>query len=91
VNKSEDKSEQKYKSPPVLARQWGVDAKKVLGLIAAGELVAVNLAARVDGRPRWRISDEEVTAFLKRRQSRPAAPAPRPRRRRKISEVKEFF
>jgi hypothetical protein len=78
-------------TPPDLARQWGVDASKILHLIAAGELVAVNLAARVDGRPRWRISDEEAAAFLQRRQSRPAPPAPRPRRRRKPSEVREYF
>lgn len=50
--------------------------------IRSGELVAVNLAHRNGGRPRYKIDPEELQAFLLRRQViPPAKPIRRPRRR----------
>ena len=79
----------RWPTPPAVAAELGVDPEKVGGWILAGELIAVNVAARIGGRPRWRIDPAELEAFLKRRQS-PAPRAPRPRRRQ-TAEVIEFF
>ena len=75
-------------TPPVVARQLGVDAHKVLRWIASGELRAVNVG---DGtRPRWRIMADDLRAFLDRRAAQPAAK--QARRRRKVDPaVIEFF
>ena len=69
-----------YRTPPQISNDLSVGHDKVLGWIHSGELQAVNLAARRDGRPRWRISDEDLEDFLARRA---ASPAPKRRRRRK--------
>lgn len=77
-------------TPPDVARHLGVDADKVRGWISRGELVAVNVATTLGGRPRWRIRTEDLEAFLLRRQSQ--SPAVRPSRRRaKKSQLIEFF
>jgi Helix-turn-helix domain len=77
-------------SPPQLAELLAVDCKKILAFIATGELVAVNLAQRSNGRPRWRISPEALEQFLARRQSR--TPSPRAARsRKKAANVVEFY
>lgn len=63
----------------------------VLDLIHSGELIAYNVSRKVGGKPQWRISDEEKTAFIERRRSTPAN-AVKPRRRsRKTDDVIEFI
>lgn len=62
-----------YLSPPAIAKRYGIKPVKVLAWIAAGELVAVNVAERSNGRPRWRVSPEALADFERRRSSRPAA------------------
>lgn len=71
----------RYLTPPQLARRWGIDLKKVLRWIRAGELHAVNLAGKIGGQPRWRISPEAVQEFELRRAAQP--PAPKVSRRRR--------
>lgn len=78
-------------TPALLAELWGVDEKKVLRFIATGELVAINLAQRSSGRPRWRISEEAAQAFLDRRQSRVPSPRTTSSRRKKATNVVEFY
>jgi hypothetical protein len=80
-----------WRKTSAISAELGVDGEKVRNWIRSGELVAVDVATVVGGRPRWRISPTELEAFLKRRQSQPAAPSPRPRRRRKPTAVHEFF
>ena len=68
-------------TPPAIAAQLGVDVGKVYSWIATGQLIAVDLAERPDGkRRRVRIDPAELAAFLRRRQIR--QPAPRQRRQR---------
>lgn len=77
-------------TPPQLARQYGVSTDKVLGWIRSGELRAVNVATRPDGRPRWVIDAADLLAFERQRQARPRSPAA-PRRRPKSAGVIEYF
>jgi excisionase family DNA binding protein len=79
-----------YVTAVQVAADLGVNQSKVLGWIHRGELRAINVAARLGGRPRWRISREAVDAFLAARTVQPAAAPPR-RRRRADPEVIQFF
>jgi hypothetical protein len=56
-------------TPPQLAKEWGVDADKILGWIRSGQSIAINMVTTTGGRPRYRISAEEAQAFQKRRSS----------------------
>lgn len=58
-------------TPPRLAKQLGVSCEKVLTWIRNGELRAINVAERLSGRPRWRISPAALEEFCKRRESSP--------------------
>ena len=77
-------------TPPQVAEQLAVDPSKVIVWIKRGELVAVNLASRIDGRARYRISAEALGEFLRRRTATPTARPTRSRRRRETT-VTEFF
>ncbi len=76
-------------SPPELAKQWGIDVVKVLHWIKSGELRAINLATRLDGRPRYAIDVSDLAAFEASRTVQP--PAPRVRRRRVNPNIIAFF
>jgi excisionase family DNA binding protein len=80
----------RYLTPPDVAETLGVNQSKILGWIKRGELAAVNVAAKVGGRPRWRISQPDLEEFLSRRA---AAPAPKAARRHKQKDhaIIEFF
>lgn len=73
----------RYLTPPALARQYGVNSDKVLAWIESGELSAVNVASRVGGRPRWRISAEAIAEFEARRAAKP--PVKRRKRKRQTA------
>ena len=70
-----------------LARRWRVGADKVRTFLRRGELVGVNVAADLSGRPQWRITAESVERFERRRTSVPAPKAPR----RKRTEIIDFY
>jgi len=59
----------KWLTPPQIAREMGIEAAKVTGFIASGELRATNIAQNVgDGhRPRWRIKREWFDQFIESR------------------------
>jgi hypothetical protein len=65
-----------------LCRRWKIGADKVRGFLRRGELVGVNVATNLSGKPQWRITGESVERFEKRRSSAPAARTTPPRRRR---------
>jgi excisionase family DNA binding protein len=80
-------------TPPQVAKQMGVNADKVLNWIRSGELEAFNAAARPDSqRPRYRVTDEALQAFIKRRT---VVQRPKVFRRRKkpptLAEVKAML
>jgi hypothetical protein len=65
-----------------LCRRWKVGADKVRAFLRRGELVGVNVASSLSGKPQWRITPESVERFERRRTSAPPPPAPRRRRRK---------
>ena len=80
----------KWLTPPEVAGVLGIDVEKIHKWIAAGELLAVNLAERQGRRPRWKIDPVELSAFLRRRQSQP--PTPRAVSRKKLPpDVPRYF
>lgn len=74
-----------------VAETHGIRRGKVLAWIARGELAAINVADRADGKPRWRIPEAALETFLAGRAARPATPVRRVRRRRTESAVKQYF
>jgi hypothetical protein len=71
-----------------LCRRWKVGSEKVYGFIRRGELIAVNIAACLAGRPQWRVTVESVRQFERRRSS---APPPKPARRRKQTIAVDYY
>jgi hypothetical protein len=64
-----------------LARRWRIGPDKIRAFIRRGDLVAVNMAICLAGRPQWRVTPQEVERFEARRASTPASKT-MPRRRR---------
>lgn len=81
-------STEKWLSPPKWAKILGIDPDKITALIRTGEIKACNLAVSKVGRPRYRISEAEMRAFLERRSS--SAPPPATRRRSKKASQKYY-
>ena len=77
----------RYLTPPSLAQQYGVKPDKVLAWIARGELRAVNVANRIGGRPRWRISPEAIAEFENRRAAKPEVKRPRRKRQTDVLDI----
>jgi hypothetical protein len=79
-------------TPPALAREWGVGQGKILALIRAGELAAVDLAAPGCRRPRYSVAREAIDDFERRRRVIPTGVQhiTRPVRRRGNDSIKEF-
>jgi hypothetical protein len=73
---------------PDVARRYRVGEDKVRALIARGELIAVNAASALCGRPRWVVLPDALAAFERRRSS---APPPRPARRSRKRYVVDYY
>jgi hypothetical protein len=71
-----------------LCRRWRVGEGKIYGFLSRGELVGVNMATNLSGKPQWRIPAEEVARFEARRTS---APTPKPVGRRRQPAVIDFY
>ena len=77
-------------TPPAIAKQLGVSPEKVVTFIRNGELAAVDVSLRPGvGRPRFRVNQDYLDDFLRRREV-VAAPKAK-RRRRRDPEVTEYF
>jgi hypothetical protein len=71
-----------------VARRYRVGEDKVRAWIRRGELVGVNVAANLSGKPQWRITPESVERFERRRSSEPP---PKPPRRRRQTNVIDYY
>lgn len=74
-------------SPAEVAEKLGVTRDKVMRWIRSGELVAVNLATSMLTRPRFRVQQCELDAFLNRRKVQVATPTPRRPRKVNTGEI----
>jgi excisionase family DNA binding protein len=73
-------------TPPQAAELLAVDPSKVIGWIKSGALAAIDVSN--GRRPRYRISQEAIEDFLRRRSTKPA---PKPIQRQKRQQaIKEF-
>ena len=86
-----DQHHEQKLTPPEVARLFRVDVHKVLTWIRNGELRAVNVAARLGGRPRYRIDREDLAAFERRRQVQPPPPVIRRPRRKPDPDYIRFY
>ena len=80
-----------YLSVPAIAERLGVDQHRVLNWVHSGQLSAVNIG---DGhkRPRFRIAEVDLAAFLAGRSAGPQLKINRVRRRPlSASGIVEFF
>jgi excisionase family DNA binding protein len=80
----------RYFTPRQLAELLQTSADRVVDMIHAGAIVAVNIGAPGCRRATWRISDEAIEQFLAARSLRPVA-AKQPRRRRKTAHVSNYY
>jgi excisionase family DNA binding protein len=78
--------EQRYLTPPEIAERLGVKHDVVLAWVHAAELRAGNVVARRGKRPRWRIAESDLEAFLAAR-SAPASPRPARRAPRRLKDL----
>lgn len=58
--------------------------------IRNGSLQAIDISRTPGGKPRWRITQEALDAFMERRASHPTPPTPK-RRKRRDDAVIEFY
>ena len=73
-----------------LCERYGVGEHTVLGWIRSGELRALNCGRRPGARkPRWRVTPEALASFELLRTHNP--PPPRTKRRKRQSEILEFY
>ena len=82
---------QRKLTPPQVARRYGISTDKVLAWIHSGELRAINVAAKMGGRPRYRIDVADLLVFEQKRAAVPTTPSKGPRRRKPPTDVIEFF
>ncbi len=73
-----------------VAKKLQVADRAVLGWIRRGEISAVDVSRFRGEKPRWRISEEALQAFLRDRQIHPAVRRQRKRRNERTNVV-EFF
>jgi len=66
----ETMQDDRFLTPPAIAKILGVAADKVGALIASGELKAVNLSLG-SARPRWKVAPADLQAFLDGRSNQP--------------------
>ncbi len=76
-------------TPPEVARRYGIKADRVIAMIRAGVIRAIDVASPGSRRPRFRIHEADLVAFEHRREVRPLSQPNR--RRQKNRDVIEFF
>lgn len=76
---------------PEVAKLLRVSPEKIRGFILRGELLAANVAERLGGRPRWRISPADLDAFLAARSAAPPSTRIPRQRSRSRPDVIKFF
>ena len=71
-----------------VARRYRVGEDKVRTWIRRGELLAINTATELCGKPRWVVTPEALLAFER---LRVGGPSPKPARRRRCTAQVDYF
>ena len=77
-------------TPPEVGRRYGIKAERVIAMIRAGLLRAIDVSSPGSRRPRFRIHESDLIAFETLRTVTPRSKGS-PRKRRPKSDVIEFF
>lgn len=78
-------------TPPAYAKRIGVKPDKVVSWIRAGELRAIDVSEKPGtGKPRFRISEADISAFEESRTFQPPTKKRR-RRRHRDEEFSKYF
>ena len=80
-----------YLTPPQFAERLGVAVDKIYAWIQTGQLRALNVAQRANGRPRYRIPPDAIAEFEESRSTKPLIPNQRRRRRAAVATGPEYF
>lgn len=78
-------------TPPMVARMWGVKCQKVLTWIRSGELRAINVASRREGRPRYLIDIQDLALFERSREVCPKPVVQHIRKSQRPTNIMEYF
>jgi hypothetical protein len=72
-------TQEKWTTPPAIARMLGVTNNKILDAIRSGKLKAVNLSE--GSKPRWKVSPDDLQRFLDSKSNQVAVTEPKRERR----------
>ena len=85
-----NRPQQTWFTPPVVAKRYGIKPERVIAMIRAGLIRAIDISSPGSRRPRFRINEADLIAFEVSREVKPASKASS-RKRRPKSDVIEFF
>ena len=88
--KEVDLTEQKYLTPPMIAKLMGVSEDKVRYWIKSGELEAIDISKSKNQRPRFVVHRDAFEDFQRRRSPSPA-PKQTKRKRKQDADGKDWF
>ena len=71
-----------------VADELGTSIDRIVDLIHAGQLIAIDISTRTGGKPRWRISRQTLDQFIARRSSKPL---PKLMRRKRQLESPSYY
>ncbi len=77
----------KIYTPPEIAKMLHVCRDTVRGWIRDGDLAASNIASRTSSRPQYRVTQEQLDAFL---ESKTVAPLPVTSRRHREMDIPRY-
>jgi hypothetical protein len=77
-------------TPPEVGRRYGIKAERVISMIRAGLIRAIDVASPGSRRPRFRIHEADLIAFEVSREVKPASKKVAQKRRSPMNVI-EFF
>ena len=79
-----------YVTPPQLAKRWQVKLANIYSWIRSGDLPAINMSTGEE-RPRWRLTEADVSDFERRRRTTASPVSARKQRHSIPTPAKDHF